>query len=143
LQKIILTESQKKILANHASNEKPNESCAVLFGTLDIQKTTVKEIFLTENIDKSPINFTISNEQLIKCYKTAEEKKMEVVGIFHSHPNSEAYPSDTDKKFMYSNPVVWVIYSGITNEFKAYVLESDILEISIETQGKNRKQVFT
>lgn len=143
MQKIILTESQKKILANHASNEKPNESCAVLFGTLDSQKTTVKEIFLTENIDKSPINFTISNEQLIKCYKTAEEKKMEVVGIFHSHPNSEAYPSDTDKKFMYSNPVVWVIYSGITNEFKAYVLESDILEISIETQGKNRKQVFT
>lgn len=133
MQKIILTESQKKILANHASNEKPNESCAVLFGTLDSQKTTVKEIFLTENIDKSPINFTISNEQLIKCYKTAEEKKIEVVGIFHSHPNSEAYPSDTDKKFMYSNPVVWVIYSGITNEFKAYVLESDILEISIET----------
>ena len=143
MQKIILTESQKKILANRASNEKPNESCAVLFGILDSQKTTVKEIFLTENIDKSPINFTISNEQLIKCYKTAEEKKMEVVGIFHSHPNSEAYPSDTDKKFMYSNPVVWVIYSGITNEFKAYVLESDILEISIETQGKNRKQVFT
>ncbi len=133
MQKIILTESQKKILANHASNEKPNESCAVLFGTLDSQKTTVKEIFLTENIDKSPINFTISNEQLIKCYKTAEEKKMEVVGIFHSHPNSEAYPSDTDKKFMYSNPVVWVIYSGITNEFKAYLLESDIVEVSIET----------
>ncbi len=133
MQKIILTESQKKILANHASNEKPNESCAVLFGTLDSQKTTVKEIFLTENIDKSPINFTISNEQLIKCYKTAEEKKIEVVGIFHSHPNSEAYPSDTDKKFMYSNPVVWVIYSGITNEFKAYLLESDIVEVSIET----------
>ena len=133
MQKIILTESQKKILANHASNEKPKESSAVLFGTLDSQKTTVKEIFLTENTDKSPINFTISNEQLIKCYKTAEEKKMEVVGIFHSHPNSEAYPSNTDKKFMYSNPVVWVIYSGISNEFKAYMLESDVVEILIET----------
>ena len=58
---------------------------------------------------------------------------MEVVGIFHSHPNSEAYPSSTDKKFMYSNPVVWVIYSGISNEFKAYVLESNVLEILIET----------
>jgi proteasome lid subunit RPN8/RPN11 len=133
LQKIIITESQKKILSNHASNEKPNESCAVLFGMVDNQKTIVKEIFLTENIDKSPVNFTISNEQLIKCYKTAEEKKMEVVGIFHSHPNSEAYPSDTDKKFMHSNPVVWIIYSGITNEFKAYVLESNIVEVLIET----------
>ena len=100
---------------------------------VDNQKTIVKEIFLTENIDKSPVNFTISNEQLIKCYKTAEEKKMEVVGIFHSHPNSEAYPSDTDKKFMHSNPVVWIIYSGITNEFKAYVLESNIVEVLIET----------
>jgi proteasome lid subunit RPN8/RPN11 len=133
LQKIIITESLKKILANHANNEKPNESCAILFGAVDDQKTTVKEIFLTKNIDESPVNFTISNEQLIKCYKTAEEKKMEVVGIFHSHPNSEAYPSSTDKKFMNINPVVWVIYSGITNEFKAYVLESNVLEILIET----------
>jgi len=133
LQKIIISESQKKTLVNHANNEKPNESCAILFGTVNEQKTIVKEIFLAKNIDESPVNFTISNEQLIKCYKTAEEKKMEVVGIFHSHPNSEAYPSSTDKKFMYSNPVVWVIYSGISNEFKAYVLESDILEVLIET----------
>ena len=133
LQKIILTESQKKILVNHADNEKPTESCAILFGMVDGQKTIVKEVFLTKNIDESPVNFTISNEQLIKCYKIAEDKGMEVVGIFHSHPNSEAYPSNTDKKFMHSNPVVWVIYSGISNEFKAYMLESDVLEILIET----------
>ena len=133
MQKIIISESQKKILSDNADNEKPNESCAILFGRIDEQKTIVKEIFLTKNIDESPVNFTISPEQLIKCYKTAEEKKMEVVGIFHSHPNSEAYPSNTDKKFMYSNPVVWVIYSGISNEFKAYVLESDVVEILIET----------
>ncbi len=133
MQKIIISESQKKILSKHADNEKPNESCAILFGAVDEQKTIVKEIFLTKNIDESPVNFTISNEQLIKCYKTAEEKKMEVVGIFHSHPNSGAYPSNTDEKFMYSNPVVWVIYSGISNEFKAYVLESNVLEILIET----------
>lgn len=132
MQKIIITKDQKKILSDHANNGKPNESCAILFGIVNEQKTIVKEIFLTENIEKSPVNFTISPEQLIKCYKTAEEKKMEVVGIFHSHPNSEAYPSNTDKKFMYSNPVVWVIYSGTSNDFKAYVLESDILEILIE-----------
>jgi proteasome lid subunit RPN8/RPN11 len=134
LQKIILTESQKKILSNHADKENPNESCAILFGTTEKQRAIVKEIFLTENIEKSPVNFTISNEQLIKCYKTAEEKKMEVVGIFHSHPNSEAYPSETDKKFMFNNPVVWIIYSGISEKFKAYVLESDVLEILIDVR---------
>lgn len=128
LQKIILPESIKKILTNHAENENPNESCALLYGNGEI----VSEVFLTKNIEESPVNFTISNEQLIEGYKIAEEKKLQVIGIFHSHPNSEAYPSSTDKKFMHSNPVVWIIYSGINKNFKAYVLESDVVEISIQ-----------
>ncbi len=128
MQKIILSELDKKILTKHAENEKPNESCAILFG----KNNLVSEVFLTKNIDESSINFTISNEQLIQGYKIAEEKKVEVIGIFHSHPNSEAYPSNTDKKFMDSNPVVWIIYSGINKDFKAYLLESDIIEIHID-----------
>ena len=128
MQKIKLTESDKKILSEYSENQKPNESCAILFGKDD----QVLDLFLTENIEKSPVNFTISDKQLIEAYKMAEEKKMEVVGIFHSHPGSDAYPSDTDKKFMQSNPVAWIIYSGINKNFRAYLLESDIVEIPIE-----------
>ncbi len=88
-------------------------------------------MFLTENIEKSPVNFTISNEQLIEAYKTAEERKMEIIGIFHSHPNSDAFPSNKDEKFMQINPVTWIIYSGINKNFKAFILESNITEIPI------------
>jgi len=128
LQKIILSESNKKILTEHADKENPNESCAILFGKNDL----ILEVFLTKNIDESSVNFTISNKQLIEGYKIAEEKKLEVIGIFHSHPNSDAYPSNTDKKFMHSNPVVWIIYSCVNKNFKAYFLESDIIEIPIQ-----------
>ncbi len=128
MQKIILSQSDKKILTEHAENEEPNESCAILFG----KDSLVSEVFLTKNIEESPVNFTISNEQLIEGYRIAEEKRIEVIGVFHSHPNSDAYPSNTDKKFMQSNPVAWVIYSGINKNFKAYFLESDITEIPIE-----------
>ena len=128
MQKIKLSESDKKILSEYSENQKPNESCAILFG----KEEQVLELFLTENIEKSPVNFTISNEQLIEGYKTAEDKQMKVIGIFHSHPDSDAYPSNTDKKFMQSNPVVWIIYSGINKNFRAYLLESDIIEIPIE-----------
>ena len=128
---IVLTESQKHQLVKHADNFNPNESCALLFGKEENDKITIDEIFLATNIEESPINFTISNEELLKGYKIAEEKNLEVVGIFHSHPNSEAIPSPTDKKFMYSNPVVWVIYSGENNNFRAYLLDSEIIEISI------------
>ena len=128
MQKIILKQSEKKILSQYSENEKPNESCAILFG----KNNQILDIFLAENIDKSPLNFTISNKQLIEAYKIAEDKKMDVVGIFHSHPNSDAYPSNTDKKFMQSNPVVWIIYSGINKNFRAFILESDAIEIPIE-----------
>ena len=86
MQKIILTQSDKKILSEYSDNQKPNESCAILFGKDD----TVSELFLTENIEKSPVNFTISNKQLIEAYKTAEERKMEVIGIF-THTQSQKH----------------------------------------------------
>ena len=126
--KITLTELDKKILSEHSENQKPNEACAILFG----KDNLVSELFLTENIEASPVKFTISNDQLIEAYKIAEEKHLEVIGIFHSHPNSDAFPSNTDIIFMQSNPVVWIIYSGINKNFKAFILESKIREISIE-----------
>jgi proteasome lid subunit RPN8/RPN11 len=128
LQKIILKQSDKKLLSQYSENQKPNEACAILFG----KNNEVLDIFLTENIEGSPVNFTISNEQLIEGYKIAEDKKMDIIGIFHSHPNSDAFPSNTDKKFMQSNPVTWVIYSGINKNFRAFILESDSVEIQIE-----------
>ena len=127
MQEIILSQSDKKTLSEYSENQKPNESCALLFG----KDNQVSDLFLTENIEKSPVNFTISNKQLIEGYKIAEEKKVDVIGIFHSHPNSDAFPSDTDKKFMQGNPVAWIIYSGINKNFKAFILESDIIEIPI------------
>ena len=128
MQKITLTESDKKVLSEHSENQKPNEACAILFGKGNL----VSELFLTENIEASPVNFTISNDQLIEAYKIAEEKHLEVIGIFHSHPNSDAFPSNTDIGFMQSNPVVWIIYSGINKNFRAFILESKIIEISID-----------
>ncbi|MEE9511862.1 MAG: M67 family metallopeptidase, partial [Nitrosopumilaceae archaeon] len=120
-------------LSKQAIEQVPNESCALLFGKTENDQLVVKDLFLTENTEKSPVNFTISNEQLIQGYQEAEEKKLEVIGIFHSHPNSEPYPSNTDKKFMKINPVVWVIFSCLSKNFQAYTLDSEIIEIPIVT----------
>ena len=65
-------------------------------------------------------------------YRKCDELNLEVIGIFHSHPKGEAQPSNTDKKFMENNPYVWIIYSGIYKDFRAFILESDIVEIPIQ-----------
>lgn len=134
--KILISENQKQQLINHAKKSTPNESCAILFGTTLDNTYHVSEVYLTENIEKSNVNFTISNEELIDAYKTAEEKKLDIVGIFHSHPDSHAIPSETDKKFMQINPVIWVIYSGMTGILKAFYLDKTLQSVTI-SQAEN------
>ena len=129
---IVLTQKEKDKLITHAIERQPNESCAMLLGEKIDDTWYVKEVFLTENIDKSQTNFTISPEELLKGYKLAEKMHLELVGVFHSHPNSDTTPSDTDKKFMQNNPVPWIIFSGLTNDLTAYLLDSDVIEIPIK-----------
>ena len=132
METIVLAQKEKDKLVTHAISEQPSESCAMLFGKKVGDNWNVKEVFLTQNIDDSQTNFTISPEELLKGYQIAEKNQLEVVGIFHSHPNSDAVPSNTDKKFMQNNPVPWIIFSGVNNDLKAYLLDSDVIEIPIK-----------
>ena len=130
--KILLPKVFRQSLEQHANVQSPLEACAILFGTSNDKTWETTDVFLTENIDKSEVNFTISNEQLMEGYTIAEDKGLDIVGIFHSHPNSQPSPSNTDIKFMKGNPVPWIIYSGVTKEMKAYLLDSDLIQIPIE-----------
>ncbi|HSD04681.1 MAG TPA: M67 family metallopeptidase [Nitrosopumilaceae archaeon] len=131
---IVLSQHQIDILVKHARDNSPNESCAILFGKVENDHFAVKDIFLTKNTENSPVNFTISNDELIKGYDEAEKRNLDVVGIFHSHPNSEAHPSPTDKKYMEINPVPWVIFSNQSEQFRAYVFESTIKSLDLIVQ---------
>ena len=130
---IVLTQKDKDELVTHAIEQQPSESCAMLLGTKVDGIWNVGELFLTQNIDNSQTNFTISPEELLKGYQLAEKMHLELVGVFHSHPNSDAIPSSTDKKFMQNNPVPWIIFSCVNNRLKAYLLDSDVIEIPIKT----------
>lgn len=132
LQKIILSKLQQKILLDHTCKEEPNEACAILYGNNIEGENKVKEIWLTKNDTPSPIEFTLSAEQTWEMEQKRKELNLEIIGIFHSHPKGEAFPSSTDKKFMENNPYVWIIYSGVNKDFRAYLLESKIKEIPIE-----------
>ena len=132
MESIVLAQKEKDKLIDHAIKQQPSESCAMLLGKRVGNNWNVKEVFLTQNIDDSQTNFTISPEELLKGYQIAEKNQLEVVGIFHSHPNSDAIPSNTDKKFMQNNPVPWIIFSGVNNDLKAYLLDSDVIEIPIK-----------
>ena len=74
----------------HAREEAPNECCG-LVGGRDGLATSVRR---GENLHRSPLRFEIANPlPLLSAIENAGE---ELVGIYHSHTRSEAYPSQTD-----------------------------------------------
>ena len=126
---IFVTAAHIRQLIEIAKEALPNESCAFLLG----QNYKVAEILPMRNIDESPITFSIEPAELIQVYNLAENKGMQVIAIFHSHP-AKAWPSSTDMKFMEINPVVWVIYSTTESQLKGFIYDDDglIKEIDIK-----------
>ena len=133
MKEIILNQAQIDLLSDHAMKAGPNESCAMLLGIHSEQQWNVKEIFLTRNSDgNSETNFTIAPEELLYGYKLADEKHLELIGVFHSHPHSIASPSQTDKEFMKLNgDIPWLIFSGLNQDLKAFIFNEDVEEIAI------------
>ena len=148
MEKILLNQKQVDVLMQHSEKSGVSESCAMLFGIHSNQQWNVKEVFLTHNSygnntgNGSPeTNFIISPEQLLEGYQLAEKKQLELVGIFHSHPNSAASPSNTDKKYMKVNgDIPWIIFSGLNTDLRAFMLEEnmeDMKEIKIEIMERH------
>ena len=122
---IILSKLYKEELVKYAEAEKPYESCAILVGNETDENWTVNKVFLTENTAKSKVTFTISPDKEFEVDQISKKINMEIVCIFHSHPESEASPSETDKKFMRVNPFPWIIYSGTTGEMNCFILGNE------------------
>ena len=142
MDEILLSQKQKDTLIQHSEKAGLAESCAMLLGTHNDQQWNVKEVFLTRNAhNDSETSFIISPEELLQGHQFAEKKHLELVGIFHSHPNSAASPSNTDKKYMKVNgDIPWIIFSGLNTDLRAFMLEEnmeDMKEIKIEIMERH------
>ena len=132
VQYLILTRLQLDDLTDFANNSLPNESCALLLGNhTNENEIKVIDSLSMRNSDASPTRFRIDSQELINGYLTAEKMNLNVVGIFHSHP-APPIPSSTDKIFMEINPVVWLIYSTLINQSRAYIFEQKIREVQLK-----------
>jgi proteasome lid subunit RPN8/RPN11 len=71
----------------------PNEGCGLLLGTLD---GVVVDVLTSVNVADSAKAYEIDPGVLLRAYRRADEEGIEVLGVFHSHTHSEAFPSSTD-----------------------------------------------
>lgn len=80
-----------KIIAQSAK-EFPNEACGILAGRDD----KVERVYEMANADASPSTFLMEPKEQLKVMKEMRDSGIEMIGIYHSHVASHAYPSAHD-----------------------------------------------
>ncbi|MBM3243083.1 M67 family metallopeptidase [Candidatus Poribacteria bacterium] len=94
-------------MIQHAKDELPNEGCGILAG----KDGKVLKVYKMTNTDKSPSTFFMEPQEQFEAMKDMRRLGMEMMGIYHSHVASPAYPSPRDVKLAFYPDVCYVIIS--------------------------------
>ncbi|MBI4302444.1 MAG: M67 family metallopeptidase [Chloroflexi bacterium] len=114
-----------------AQAESPLECCGIIAG----RDGRVAKLFPAANAEKSPVRYSISPQELFSIYEEIEAKGWELLGIYHSHTKSEAYPSATDVELAFWPDSYYLIISlkdPARPVIRAYrIVESTISEVAL------------
>src|SRR4051812_14379080 len=92
-----LDQASYDALIAHARAEYPNEACAFLAGAGSVEDGfTVEKVFALPNAEASPTFYLVEPKAQLAAMNEMDDHDQELVGIFHSHTFTEAYPSRTD-----------------------------------------------
>lgn len=106
-----LKKSDYDKILKHCKNGLPNESCGLLAGTVEGEVKTVTKIYLLTNIDASNEHFSMDPKEQFAALKDARANGVEIIGNFHSHPESPSRPSEEDKRLAYDPNIEYLILS--------------------------------
>lgn len=104
----------------HAHEESPRECCGMLVGTTD----RILDSARAANLEDGTTRFRIDPRDHIRAIRDARTRSLDVIGFYHSHPRSRAYPSATD--------VAEAGYAGVLH-----------LIVGVDEQGAPEARLFT
>jgi proteasome lid subunit RPN8/RPN11 len=90
---LTLSSRQRDAIVATCIRALPNEGCGLLLGSPD---GTVTEVLASANVADSAKVYEIDSRVLLQASRRSDEDGQAIVGVFHSHTHSEAYPSPTD-----------------------------------------------
>lgn len=89
-----LTSADYVAIVAHTRAGVPNEACGLVAGSLGGDEVEV--VYPCRNADESPVIYTLDPLDHLRADRDAESRGLEIIGVYHSHTHTEAYPSPTD-----------------------------------------------
>lgn len=120
-------------MLDHAREDLPNECCGLLGGGADREPKT---LYRAVNAEASPLRYSLDAKDQFRIMQEMDEAGEELVGIYHSHTKSAAYPSQTDINLATYPGVAYLIVSlaeGEDQPVRAFdIVDGDVTEIPLD-----------
>jgi [CysO sulfur-carrier protein]-S-L-cysteine hydrolase len=95
-EKLILPEAVAQAAVVHALEERPNEGCGLISGSL--ADGLAVAFHPARNSEASELRYNVHPDDLMRLTFEIDEAGLDLVAIFHSHTRSPAVPSATDRR---------------------------------------------
>ena len=139
---IQLSKKHLSYIQSHAESTYPEECCGVILGHISDRDKTVVEIIPTENAWNPETaadfpnddityskkrRYTIAPKEMLRLQKLARECDRNIIGIFHSHPDYPAIPSEFDRKSAWQeySYIIISVQKGRSADINSWVLDED------------------
>jgi proteasome lid subunit RPN8/RPN11 len=124
----------------HAESTYPEECCGIILGYLASEGKIVVEVMPTENAwnteagaefsgertaESKRRQYAIAPEVMLKTQKEARDRSLNIIGIFHSHPDHPAIPSECDRLYAWQgySYIIVTVQNGKAGELQSWSLD--------------------
>ena len=114
-------------IVRHAQEESPRECCGLLMGEADI----ITHHRPMKNVLESNVRYAMEDQALFRFFKDLRATNQKHLGIYHSHPASEAYPSETDVRESFYPDCAYCIVSlknPCSPQVRAFRIMNEVVE---------------
>ena len=136
-----LSVAQYQRIVAHCLDGLPDEACGLLAGPLVGLEPTglVTKTYPCVNADASARTYTVDSRDLIRAMRDAESRGEELIGAWHSHTHTDAYPSETDVRQAMEPGWIYVLVSLKDGDpvLRAYrIRDGVIVEVQVVTEAR-------
>jgi proteasome lid subunit RPN8/RPN11 len=118
-------------MRQHGERDYPFECCGLMLGRFEGEgRKIVAETYSISNAREEAAKrnrFLIRPEELMRGEKYAREKGLDVVGLYHSHPDERAVPSKYDLEHAWPtySYIVVSVEQGRAVDLRSWEMETD------------------
>lgn len=107
---LILSREQQDHIRSHLEATYPEEGCGLFLGRFEGDRAIVVDVVPTANAWNAEVadlvgagtgkgdRYWIDPQELFQAMKLARSRQLEIIGIYHSHPDHPAIPSECDRR---------------------------------------------